>query len=146
MEGAPWPQAVMSNARRQVKITGLGPVTPAGIGREDFYRGINEPVSRIRAITRFDPEAGQFVGAEIIGFRLNDYVHATNGKRLPRQTQFALASAMLALKDAGLEIADLFGSNPLVVCGSAMMDGDHAASGSRGVHQRPAGRASFPDS
>ena len=85
--------------RRRVKITGIGPVTPAGIGRDSFFRGINEPVSRIRAITRFNPEAGQFIGAEITGFDLKDYTTDENPKRLSRHTQFSLVAAMLALKD-----------------------------------------------
>ncbi len=108
--------------RRRVKITGIGPVTPAGIGREEFFRGINEPVSRVRAITRFDPEAGSFVGAEVTDFDLQRYAPAENPKRMPRHTQFALAAAILALKDAGLEPGDLRGKNPLIITGTTMMD------------------------
>ena len=40
--------------RRRVKITGVGPVTPAGIGREAFFRGINEPVSRVGRVKRLE--------------------------------------------------------------------------------------------
>lgn len=108
--------------RRRVKITGLGPVTPAGIGREQFFRGINESISRIAAITRFDPEAGPFVGAEINDFDLNRYASDENAKRLPRHTQFALASAILALADAGLTRRDLAGKNPIIITGTTMMD------------------------
>ena len=68
--------------RRRVKITGIGPVTPAGIGREAFYQGINESVSRVRSITRFDPSAGQFMGAEVAGFDLKNYAPNENSRRL----------------------------------------------------------------
>jgi 3-oxoacyl-[acyl-carrier-protein] synthase II len=115
--------------RRRVKITGIGPVTPAGIGREAFFRGINEPVSRVRAITRFDPAAGQFVGAEISDFDLKRYTTDENPKRLSRHTQFSLVAAMLALKDAGLAREDLARVNPVVLTGTSIMDFDKIGRG-----------------
>jgi 3-oxoacyl-[acyl-carrier-protein] synthase II len=115
--------------RRRVKITGLGPVTPAGIGREAFFRGINEPVSRVKAITRFDPAAGQFVGAEIADFDLKRYAPDDNPKRLSRHTQFSLVAAMLALRDAGLTLAGLAGHHPVVVTGTSIMDFDKIGRG-----------------
>lgn len=108
--------------RRRVKITGIGPVTPVGIGREAFYRGINIPVSRIRAITRFDPEAGPFVGAEIVDFDLKRYAPQENPRRLSRHTQFGLVAAKLALLDAGVTEDDLATVNPFVVTGTSIMD------------------------
>lgn len=108
--------------RRRVKITGIGPVTPAGIGREEFFRGINEPVSRVRAITRFDPEAGAFVGAEVQNFDLKKFAPDENAKRMPRHTQFGLAATILALQDAGLDRRELNGRNPIVVTGTTLMD------------------------
>ncbi|MDI1319069.1 MAG: beta-ketoacyl-[acyl-carrier-protein] synthase family protein [bacterium] len=108
--------------RRRVKITGLGPVTPAGIGREEFFRGINEPVSRVRAINRFDPEAGSFVGAEIANWDLKNYAPEENPRRLSRHTQFSLVAAMLALKDAGLVPEELARLSPVVVTGTSIMD------------------------
>jgi 3-oxoacyl-(acyl-carrier-protein) synthase len=109
--------------QRRVKITGLGPVTPAGIGRENFFRGINEPLSRVRAVTRFDPRAGPFIAAEVVDFDLQDWVSDhRNPKRVPRQTQFAIAGTVLALADAGITPSDLEGSLPVVVNGSALQD------------------------
>lgn len=115
--------------RRRVKITGIGPVTPAGIGREAFFRGINESVSRVRAITRFDPGAGQFVGAEIPDFDLKQYAPDENPKRLSRHTQFSLVAAMLALRDAGLALGDLVRHSPVVVTGTSIMDFDKIGRG-----------------
>jgi 3-oxoacyl-(acyl-carrier-protein) synthase len=109
--------------RRRVKITGIGPVTPAGIGRENFFAGINETLSRVREISRFDPRSGPFIGAEVVDFKLSDWVSdTTNPKRIPRQTQFAIAGVMLALADAGLSIEDVQGADPVVVNGSALQD------------------------
>ena len=110
--------------RRRVKITGIGPVTPAGIGREAFFRGINESVSRVRAITRFDPEAGPFVGAEVLDFDLKQYASEVNPRRHSRHTQFALAAAILALRDANLTPEQACKSNPVVVTGTSLMDFD----------------------
>ena len=110
--------------RRRVKITGIGPVTPAGIGREAFFRGINEPVSRVRAITRFDPDAGPFVGAEVQDFDLKHYAPGENPRRLSRHTQFALSAAILALRDADLTPEQANKCNPVVVTGTSLMDFD----------------------
>jgi 3-oxoacyl-[acyl-carrier-protein] synthase II len=115
--------------RRRVKITGIGPVTPAGIGREAFFRGINESKSRVRAITRFDPSAGQFIGAEISEFDLKHFTTDENPRRLSRHTQFSLVAAMLALKDAGLCREDLARINPVVLTGTSIMDFDKIGRG-----------------
>lgn len=108
--------------RRRVKITGIGPVTPAGIGRENFFRGINESVSRVRRVQKLE-EKGDFIAAEVPDFKLADWVQVDGStKRLPRQTQFALAGAALALADAGLTREDLAGLNPVILNGSSVMD------------------------
>ena len=91
--------------RRRVKITGIGFVTPAGIGKEAFWNGILEPISRVTAIKRFPEEAGAFVAAEVKGFRLDDHIEGINAKRMPRHTQFAVAAAAMAAADAGIEFA-----------------------------------------
>jgi 3-oxoacyl-[acyl-carrier-protein] synthase II len=108
--------------RRRVKITGLGLVTPAGIGKEAFWRGILEPVSRVAVIDRFPDEAGPFVAAEVTGFRFEDHVKGVNPKRLPRHTQLALAATMLAAADAGVELPQLRDSGAIVMIGATLMD------------------------
>jgi 3-oxoacyl-(acyl-carrier-protein) synthase len=110
--------------RRRVKITGIGFVTPAGIGKEAFRRGIIEGESYVTPIKRFPQEAGPFVGSEVRGFRLQDYVEASGGKKLPRHTQFALAAVALALKDAGLEKERIEKLSPVVVTGTSLMDSE----------------------
>ena len=122
--------------RRRVKITGLGPVTPAGIGREDFFHGINQSVSRVRAITRFDPAAGAFVGAEIPEFDLKAYAPEENPRRLSRHTQFGLVAAMLALQDAGLASVNVSELNPIIITGTSIMDVDKIGRGIETVIKR----------
>lgn len=108
--------------RRRVKITGLGPVTPAGIGREAFFKGINEPVSRIRALTRLSETLGSFMGAEIPDFDIHTFAPQENPRRLSRHTQFGLAAALLALEDAGLRASEVAQLKSAVVTGTSIMD------------------------
>ncbi len=109
--------------QRRVKITGIGPVTPAGIGREAFWRGILEPVSRIRPFTKLGEENGPLVAAFMADFDVEHYLDRSRvAKNAARHTEFALAGAMLALRDAGLAAENLRGMNCAVVTGSSLLD------------------------
>ena len=111
--------------RRRVKITGIGPVTPAGIGREEFWKGITEPVSRIRPYTKIDPAFGPFVAAAVDAFHIEHFTpKATVPKGAARHTLFALAASVLALRDAGVTADELKRSNSAVVAGACVMDFD----------------------
>ncbi len=109
--------------RRRVKITGIGPVTPAGIGREDFWKGILEPISRVRPYAKLGAEFGPLVAAYIERFSIIKFIER---ERLPkgigRHTQFAAVGALLALKDARIALSDLVERDSLVVTGSSLMD------------------------
>jgi 3-oxoacyl-[acyl-carrier-protein] synthase II len=123
--------------RRRVKITGIGPVTPAGIGRDEFWKGILEPVSRVRVFSKIDEKYGAFVATYIDDFDLADYADAT---RLPkgsaRHTVFAAAGAALAVKDAGLTEAELGSASTVVITGSSIMDFGGIISSIDSVSQR----------
>jgi len=109
--------------RRRVKITGIGPVTPAGIGRDSFWQGIQEPVSRIRPYTKLGEELGPFIAATVSAFDIKKHsqnVNLPNGTA--RHTFFAVAGAILALKDAGISMAELAKLPCAVVTGSSLVD------------------------
>ena len=111
--------------RRRVKITGIGPVTPAGIGREEFWKGILEPVSRVRPFDRLAPELGPFVAAYIDDFQIGRFISKENvPKGAARHTLFAIAASGLAIKDAGISVAEFRRKNTVVVAGACVMDFD----------------------
>lgn len=109
--------------RRRVKITGIGPVTPAGIGREAFQRGINESVSRVRRFDGLGSENGPFVATYMDDFDLRDYLDKPGPlQREARHTQFALAGTALALADAGISEEEIRRQQTGVVMGSSLID------------------------
>lgn len=110
--------------RRRVKITGIGFVTPAGIGKEAFRNGILEQKSYVIPVKRFPMEAGAFVAAEVRRFNVAEHMGNGDAKRLPRHTQFALVAAKLALADAGLRPGDFGHLAPVVVTGTSLMDSE----------------------
>jgi 3-oxoacyl-[acyl-carrier-protein] synthase II len=87
-------------------ITGIGAVTPAGIGREELWQGVRRAQSAVGPITRFD--ASPFpsrIAAEVRGFDPGDFIEKRRLKRLDRFSQFALAAARLALEDGCFTIS-----------------------------------------
>jgi 3-oxoacyl-(acyl-carrier-protein) synthase len=108
--------------RRRVKITGIGFVTPAGIGKEAFQRGILEHRSHVVPIKRFPEDGGPFVAAEVRRFNVAEFFENHGTKRLPRHTQFALVAAKLALQDAGLTRGVIEQLDPIVMTGTSLMD------------------------
>ncbi|HWA86938.1 MAG TPA: beta-ketoacyl synthase N-terminal-like domain-containing protein [Opitutus sp.] len=110
--------------RRRVKITGVGPVTPAGVGREEFWKGILEPVSRVRPFTALGEQNGPLAAAFLSKFDIRKFVPdrglVPNGAG--RHTLFAIAGAILALRDAGVSVEELRQSPAAIVTGSSLMD------------------------
>src|SRR5947207_14291720 len=89
--------------RRRAVITGIGPITCIGTGREDFWRGLRAEKSGIQRISGFDTaEFYAHCGGEIPDWISEDHFPPHRLKRLDRYAQFAVASAKMALDDAGL--------------------------------------------
>ncbi|RLB05932.1 MAG: beta-ketoacyl-[acyl-carrier-protein] synthase II [Deltaproteobacteria bacterium] len=94
--------------RKRIVVTGLGPVTPVGIGKESYWRSLLEGKSGVGLVEfpNFDME--QFrtrIAAQIKDFSLHDYLPRHKGDRyLGKASQFALVGAKLALEDAEIEL------------------------------------------
>ena len=90
---------------RRVVITGLGVVAPNGIGKDAFWNALIAGKSGIDYITAFDssPYPCQ-VAAEVRDFHPADFMEKRNSKELWRFSQFALASAQMAIDDAKLQM------------------------------------------
>lgn len=86
-------------------ITGVGPVSPVGIGKEEFWDSLIHGISGITEITRFD--ASKYpskIAGEVKDFRPEDFMTKKTASSAARFTQLAVASARLAFEDAGIEI------------------------------------------
>ena len=91
----------MTQERRAV-ITGIGPVTPVGIGVDDFWAGMLGGRNGVRTITRFPiDDLPVSVAGEVEGFDPSEFLDAKEVRRTDRFTQFGVASAQLAWQDAG---------------------------------------------
>jgi 3-oxoacyl-[acyl-carrier-protein] synthase II len=90
--------------RRRAVITGIGPVTCIGCGREKFWNGILAEKTGITRISTFDPQPFQVrCAGEIADWKPEEHFSPQRLKRLDRYAQFSVASAQLALDDAGIE-------------------------------------------
>ncbi len=93
-------------ARRRVAITGIGCVTPLGIGVEALWEGLRAERSVVRAASRFDASIFRSrCAAEVDGFDAEQYLDPRRVKRLDRFGQFSVVSSMLALADAKIDLA-----------------------------------------
>jgi 3-oxoacyl-[acyl-carrier-protein] synthase II len=88
-------------------VTGLGAVTPLGVGVNAFWDGLTAGRSGIRQIQGFDASDLEVrIAGEVPGFQPTDFIDAKMVRRMDRFAQFAVAAATEAIADAGLEITD----------------------------------------
>ncbi len=90
---------------RRVVITGLGLVTPLGIGVEEAWTALCEGKSGIGEITRFD--ASEFdtqIAGEVKDFHPDDFLPKKEAKRIQSFIAYAVAASRMALEDSGLII------------------------------------------
>jgi len=102
-------------------VTGIGAITPIGIGREDFWEGLLAGRNGISRITLFDPaEFRSQMAGEIKGFHAEEWIDRKLARRMDRFTHFALVAADLAMKDAGLDAFPFDGRRAGVIIGSGI--------------------------
>jgi len=93
-------------AEPQVVLTGVGPVSAAGIGRDEFLRGVRSGEDFVAPVSLFPTDGLPCSAAvEVKGLNLGEHL-ASEKTYLDRCSEFALASASLALRDAGLTLTD----------------------------------------
>jgi 3-oxoacyl-[acyl-carrier-protein] synthase II len=92
--------------RRRVVVTGIGAVTPIGTGTDALWAGLRAQRSGVRTVTQFDPTPFRsHNAAEVANFVAADFMEAKKAKRMDRFSQFAIASARLALEDSRIDLA-----------------------------------------
>lgn len=91
--------------KRRVVVTGVGLVTPCGIGIDNVWNNILNGQSGIGPITRFDITQfdTKFAG-EIKDFTPEDYIQPKEVKKMDLFIQYAIAAAQIAVNDAGLDM------------------------------------------
>ena len=107
--------------QNRVIVSGIGVVTPIGIGREDFWNGLLAGRNGISRITLFDPSGfrSQMAG-EVKDFHAEDWIDRKLARRMDRFTHFALVAADLAMKDADLDVFPFDGCRAGVIIGSGI--------------------------
>jgi 3-oxoacyl-[acyl-carrier-protein] synthase II len=95
-----------SVSKRRVVITGIGAVTPIGSTVEGLWEGLRRERSAVANVTRFDPSIFKsHNAAEVNDFDATDYLEKKRAKRLDRYGHFSVATAQMAIADAGIDLA-----------------------------------------
>jgi 3-oxoacyl-[acyl-carrier-protein] synthase II len=92
-------------SRRRVVVTGLGIVSPVGIGVSEAWKNIVAGQSGITRISRFDASAfSSRIAGEVKGFDPAQYLSAKEARRFDTFIHYGLAASIEALKDSGLDL------------------------------------------
>lgn len=100
-------EAIRNSVNRRVVVTGLGLITPLGVGVEKTWSAILKGESGIDKITAFD--ASDYpcqIAGEVKDFDPLDYVDKKDVKRMDRFTQFAVAGTAMAIASSGIAITE----------------------------------------
>ena len=110
----------MTDQRRRVVITGLGPMTPIGNGVDGLWDGVRRGASAVRRIQRFDPTPFSCQVAAEVDFEPLDFMDPKKAHRLDRFSQLALACSLMALTDSGLKVEGVQRAGMGIYTGSAL--------------------------
>ena len=89
----------------RIVITGIGPVTPIGVGVDDFWDSLKQGRSGARQVPELvDAGLKVQIAADIPDFQPSDYMESKSARRMARFAQLGVAAARLAVEDAGLEL------------------------------------------
>lgn len=107
--------------KKRVVVTGVGIVTPLGIGVEKSWEGLIEGRSGVRRLTHFDSSAfATQIAGEIEGFNPEDYIEPKEVKKMDRFIHLAIAASDMAMKDSGLKVTEANTEKVGVIIGSGI--------------------------
>lgn len=93
-------------SKRRVAVTGMGVVTPIGIGRDEFLKALKEGKTGFAPITAFDTSEYKVkLAAEVKDFDPEAFMDKKAARRMERFSQFAVAAAKEAIEDAGVDMS-----------------------------------------
>lgn len=94
-------------SKRRVVVTGLGVVSPVGIGVKTAWDNLIAGKSGITQITKFDASAfASTIAGEVKDFNVEDFLTAKDARRMDKFIQYGLAAAIEAVKDSGIEATE----------------------------------------
>ena len=112
---------MMGNGKRRVVVTGMGAVTPIGIGVNNYWENLIAGKSGISTITLFDPaNLESRIAGEVKNFDPVDYMDKSEVRRNDRFTQFVIVASDEALKDSGLDLGKIDRYRAGVIIGSGI--------------------------
>jgi 3-oxoacyl-[acyl-carrier-protein] synthase II len=112
---------VSGHESRRVVVTGIGLVSPLGIGTEPTWEGIVQGRSGIGPITRFDvSEYPCRIAAEVEGFDPADYVERKDVKKVDLFCHYGIAASQFAIDDSGLLDSEFDGNRVGAIIGAGM--------------------------
>jgi 3-oxoacyl-[acyl-carrier-protein] synthase II len=111
----------MIMGEKRVVITGLGAVTPIGLGIDEFWGGLKQGRNGIARITHFDPtDYRSHMAAEVKEFNPREWIDGKSVDRMDRFVQFGVSASAMALDDAGLNAFEFDGNRAGVIIGSGI--------------------------
>ncbi|GAB6180591.1 beta-ketoacyl-ACP synthase II [Desulfotomaculum defluvii] len=106
---------------KRVVVTGMGVISPVGTGLDNFWTALTSGVSGIAKITRFDPtDYSTQIAGEVKDFDYSQYLEKKEARRMDKFSQYAVVSAAMAIKDAGLDLDTLDKDRTGVIIGSGI--------------------------
>jgi len=106
---------------RRVVITGIGPITPIGIGKEKYWNSLIEGKSGIGKITCFDAEDFSVkIAGQVDDFCPEDYMDKKQAKKMDRFAQFAVAGTEIAIKDSEMNLDKIDKKRVGIIIGSGV--------------------------
>lgn len=106
---------------KRVVVTGLGAVTPIGIGLKEFWEALKSGQNGISKITHFDTsDFRSKLAAQVKDFNPEDWIDRKTAGRMDRFTQFAIVASTMAFENSGLNKFSFDGNRAGVIIGSGI--------------------------
>ncbi len=109
------------NTSNRIVITGVGALTPFGVGCDVLWESLIQGTSGAGPITYFDPsEFDTKFACEVKGFVVEEFLDRKSANRMDRYAQYGVVAAEMALKDSGLDLKEIDTTRFGVVFGSGI--------------------------